>query len=187
MKTDSGRGGAQPRPFSVLGMGNLLLGDDGLGPEVVGFLRAHYRFPEDVECEDVGTPGLDLTPYLSGREAVILVDTVAAEAPPGTVRIYRREEIATALVSNRLSPHDPGLAECVATLELAGDAPGQLFVVGVVPEACETGIGLSPSVRATVPKAARKVVGILESLGVAPEARETPLPTDNWWSVKDAS
>jgi hydrogenase maturation protease len=187
VKTDSGRGGAQPRPFAVLGMGNVLLGDDGLGPEVVGYILAHYRLPDTVDCEDIGTPGLDLTPYLSGRRGVILVDTVAAEKPPGSVRIYRREEIASALVTNRLSPHDPGLAECIATLELADDAPGQLFVVGVVPEACATGIGLSSSVQAAVPEAAREVARLLESLGVTPELRETPLPTDNWWSAKVGS
>ncbi len=187
MKTDFGRGGAQPRPFAVLGMGNVLLGDDGFGPEVVGFLRAHYSFSEDVDCEDIGTPGLDLTPYLSGRRAVILVDTVAAKGPSGTVRIYRRDEIASALVTNRLSPHDPGLAECVATLEFADDAPEELFVVGVVPEKCETGIGLSSSVRASVSEAAAEVARLLGSLGVAPALRETPLPNDNWWSAKDSS
>lgn len=187
MTETTGRGGAQPRPVAVLGMGNVLLGDDGIGPYVAALLRARFHLPETVACEDIGTPGLDLIPHLSGRRVVILVDALGTGGDPGTVRTYEREEIASSLVTNRLSPHDPGLAEALATLELAGDAPERLYVVGVVPAACETGMGLSPELRAAAPDALREVVRLLASEGVELEPREAPLPLDAWWAPGDAS
>ncbi len=177
------RGGAGPRPVAVLGMGNVLLGDDGIGPFVVALLRARFHLPDEVSCEDIGTPGLDLIPHLSGRRLVILVDALGTGGEPGTIRIFGGEEIASALVTNRLSPHDPGLAEAVATLQLAGEAPEQLHVVGIVPARCETGLGLSPELRAAAPQAVHEVVRLLADAGVALEAREQPLPVDAWWAA----
>ena len=71
----------------VLGLGNVLMGDDGFGPAVIHALGSEWELP-DVEVHDVGTPGLDLVPFLSGAECVVLVDTVRADGPPGHVRRY---------------------------------------------------------------------------------------------------
>lgn len=183
----TGRGGARPRPVAILGMGNVLLGDDGIGPFVVELLRTRYHLPDDVACEDIGTPGLDLIPHLSGRRLVILVDALGIDGEPGTICTYRREEIASALVTNRLSPHDPGLAEAVATLELAGDAPDRLYVVGIVPDRCETGVGLSSRLQTAADAAVREVTRLLEAEGIELRPRERPLPLDVWWVSGETS
>jgi len=180
-RDDRAWGGDSLRPVAILGMGNVLLGDDGAGPAVIRHLAAHYEFPGAVELEDLGTPGLDLVPHLAGRRTVILIDTVASGGPPGTVRIYPKERLAAALRTARLSPHDPGLAESLATLELAGEAPARLFVVGIVPGSTDTGIGLSPAVREAVPAAAAEAVRLLAEEGLEPRPRTRPLAVRSLW------
>ncbi|HNX50942.1 MAG TPA: hydrogenase maturation protease, partial [Thermoanaerobaculaceae bacterium] len=79
--------------IAVVGLGNVLMGDDALGPTVIRILEAGFDFAPAVTVLDLGTPGLDLTPYLSGRDSVIIVDTVNATGQPGEVRTYQREEL----------------------------------------------------------------------------------------------
>ncbi len=168
-------------PVAVLGLGNVLLGDDAAGPSTVHWLQANFEFPPGVSVQEIGTPGLDLLPYVSGRRAVIIVDTVTADGPPGKIHVYRKDQIAMALTRPRLSPHDPGLAEAVACAELAGEAPEHLTVVGIVPASTATGMGLSDAVHEAIPVAGARVVRELEELGVAPRRRPVPLPANPWW------
>ena len=77
----------------VVGLGNVLMEDDAFGPWVVGVLLAEYEFGAGVAVQDLGTPGLDLLPYLIDLDALVVVDTVRAPAPPGTIRLHRREGI----------------------------------------------------------------------------------------------
>src|SRR5512138_763879 len=97
-------------PVRVLGLGNVLMGDDAFGPWVIEELLARWEIPGAVSVVDVGTPGLDLTPYLGGADAVVLVDTVKADGPPGRIHVYEKRELLRLPAAPRLSPHDPGLA-----------------------------------------------------------------------------
>lgn len=176
--------GAEEPPeanVAVLGLGNVLMGDDALGPTVIKVLEAEYEFPEGVSVQDLGTPGLDLTPYLAGLKAVIFVDTVHSSGAPGDVRLYRRDEILKHPPQARLSPHDPGLKEALLTMEFSGRGPGEVLLVGVIPGEVRTGVGLGPTVRAAVPLAAAEVVKELARLGVAPSVRASPGNPDLWW------
>ncbi|MBZ0268067.1 hydrogenase maturation protease, partial [bacterium] len=136
---------------AILGLGNVLMGDDALGPWAIERLRARWRFPESVEVEDLGTPGLDLLPHLAGRQAVILVDTVRATGDPGDVRRYGLDEVLAHAPGPRVSPHDPGLKETLASLRFAGNAPEELTLIGVIPERVDNRMGLSDAVRAALP------------------------------------
>ncbi len=172
-----------PQPedrIAVLGLGNVLLGDDGFGPYVICLLQAGYEFPDNVVVEDLGTPGLDLTPFVADVDAIIMVDTVKAEGSPGDVRLYRREEINLD-VGPRLSPHDPGLADALALAELTGGGPRTFLLVGVIPEQTDTGKGLSPAVEAALGPVETEVLRELASLGVSPVRRDPPLEPDIWW------
>ena len=168
-------------PVAVLGLGNVLLGDDAAGPSTIHWLEQHFEFPPGVSIEEIGTPGLDLLPYVAGRRAVIIVDTVTADAPPGEVIVYQKDQIAVALTRPRLSPHDPGLAEAVACAELAGEAPEHLVVVGIVPASTETGMGLGDRVREAIPVAGSRIVEELERLGFPPRRRAEPIQGHPWW------
>ena len=168
-------------PVRVLGLGNVLMGDDALGPWVIEALQAGWEFPEGVSVLDVGTPGLDLTPFLADAETVILVDTVKANAPPGTLRVYSRAQLAIRAPSPRVSPHDPGLTEALFALDFVGSGPRDVILVGVVPAATEQGVGLSPAVSGAVDRAAGEVVALLSCLAKAPRRRRGAIPAAPWW------
>jgi hydrogenase maturation protease len=166
----------------VVGLGNVLVGDDAFGPHAVQTLRATFDVGPDVEILDLGTPGFDLIPHLMGAEALIVVDTVKADAPPGSLRLYTRRQIIDKPPPPRLSPHEPGLMETLLTLEMIGDAPRDVLVVGVVPRSTETGIALSEEVRAAIPAAVEAVVAELARLGLTPEPRDGSPDPELWWT-----
>ncbi len=170
----------------VLGLGNVLMGDDALGPWVIHRLESTYVFPPEVEVIDVGTPGLDLVPYVAGPCGIILVDTVHSKgAEPGTIRIYDRDALVRSAPQPRLSPHDPGVTEAILAVEMAGEGPAFVTLIGVVPEAVATGVGMTPKVQEAVTRAADEIVVELLARGFdvrrrAPDAVAVPLP---WWET----
>jgi hydrogenase maturation protease len=169
------------RPVRVLGLGNVLLGDDALGPYAVATAGAELEVGEGVELVDLGTPGLDLLPYLSGARAVVVVDTVRANGPPGELRIWHTPELLSAPTGPRVGPHDPGLLDALTCVQLDGSGPEEVVLVGVIPERTTTGVGLSAAVRAAVPAAVAAVAAELERLGVTVSRKRDPQPPDLWW------
>jgi hydrogenase maturation protease len=165
----------------VLGLGNVLMGDDGAGPFILQVLNATYVCPEGVSFTEVGTPGLDLIPYIDDADVLLVVDTVRASGPPGTIRQFGRDGLEARPAGARLSPHDPGLAEALATLRLSGHGPADVLLVGVIPERVATGIGLSPAVRAAVPAAVETVARLLQERGARLARREPQDTPDIWW------
>ena len=159
-------------PIAVIGMGNLLLRDDGFGPCVIGILGAGWEFPDSVELIDAGTPGLDLAGLLCERRAVIFIDSVAAKAAPGALRFYRDHELAGALALRpRVSNHDPALAEALAISRLVGGGPRSVLLVGAVPATVEVGVGLSAPVAAAAHAAATAVAATLAEWDAAPRRK----------------
>ncbi|MCP4901748.1 MAG: hydrogenase maturation protease [bacterium] len=165
----------------VLGVGNVLTRDDALGPYVIQTLLAQFDFDDPVEMLDVGTPGLDFTPYLSDARAVIVVDTVHSEGPPGTIRRYSGDELISSAPLPRTNPHEPGLREALMATELSESSPGELLLIGVVPETTEGGVGLSSSVQESVPIVIEQVIEELTQLGSAPRIRTPAAIPDIWW------
>ena len=139
---------------AIYGIGNVLLGDDGIGPAVVNHLTSHFTFDENVTIEDLGTPSLDLPNYITGYDRVIFIDAVAADAPPGTIRLFSREEIIATPRGIRISPHEPTINDALIVLDFAGGAPKDVVLVGIVPETLENGMTLSAAVAKAVPRAA---------------------------------
>jgi hydrogenase maturation protease len=172
---------APDAPIAVLGLGNVLMGDDALGPYVIETLRAEYAFPRRVSVQDLGTPGLDLAPFILDREAVILVDSVSAEGRPGELRCWRRDALLRMKPGPRLTPHDPALAESLLLAETLGRGPKDVLLIGVVPESVATRAGLSHSVRAAVPQVVAEVLAELKRLGAMPTPCPAPAPPRIWW------
>jgi len=170
----------------VLGLGNVLMGDDALGPWVIHHLEATYAFPPEVEVVDVGTPGLDLIPYIAGPCGIILVDTVHAKgAPPGSIRVYDRDQLVKFAPKPRLSPHDPGVTEAILAVEMAGEPPAFVTLVGVVPGCVATGAGMTAPLQNAVERAAGVIVVDLLARGFdvrrrTPGLASVPLP---WWEA----
>ncbi len=172
-------------PVRVIGLGNVLMGDDGLGPWVIHHLESHYTFPPRVSVLDAGTPGGDLIPYLHGAEVLILVDTVKAQGAPGELRTYRKEDILRHPPQPRVSPHDPGLKEALLTLDFSGGGTEHVYLVGIIPGPIEKTVQLAPAVRAAIPAAAAEVVAELERIGCPPAPRPHPSTDPPWWDVED--
>jgi hydrogenase maturation protease len=167
----------------VVGLGNVLMGDDGLGPHVLRALGAAYEVDDGVSLLDLGTPGLDLVPHLMDADAVVVVDTVKSGGPPGELRLYRRDELLRRGLAPRVTPHAPGLQETLLTLDLLGRGPEQVLLVGVIPGPVDLGLGLSIAVEAAVPDAVHAVIDELERLGHEVTPREVAVEPRAWWAA----
>jgi hydrogenase maturation protease len=170
----------------IIGLGNVLMSDDGFGPYVARVLDAFYEFPEHVDVIDAGTPGLDLTPYLLDADAVVFIDTVSADGKPGDVREYRLADILAQPPQPRMSPHDPGIKEALLTVAAAGAGPREVLLVGVIPEWVATGVHLTRTVRASIATVVGVIGAELQRLGVRARLRPLPRDPDTWWE-RDSS
>ena len=166
---------------SLIGLGNVFLGDDGIGPLIVEHFRCKYEHVENVEVLDLGTPGLDLAPYLYGRDLIILVDAVQSDAPAGTVAVYCEADFASQRATLRITGHDPGLWDALAHLRLADRSPAELVIVGIVPHACSFGEAISPVLLNTVDPAIQHIIRQLAVRGIDCLPRPRPVQQNLWW------
>lgn len=176
-----------PLDIRVIGLGNVLMADDAFGPYVIHELITRFEFPENVSLVDVGTPGLDLTPYLMHASKLIVVDTVRSEGPAGSIRLYRRDDILRHAPQPRLGPHDPGLKETLLALDFDGSGPDEVLLVGVIPERTVAAPGLTRQVRAAVDQAALEVLLELARLGVTVRGRPDAVAAPPWWEKPTAT
>ncbi len=168
-------------PLLVLGLGNLLCRDDGLGVVAVHRLLRSHVPPPGTEVLDGGTLGLSLLPYLEDAEQAILVDAIGIDAPAGTVVRLDGDEVAPA-VAARLSVHQIGVADLLEGARWLGHLPRRLVLLGAVPQTIEVGLGLTPSVEAAVPALITRILEEARALGYAFRPRtgdaEEPPPRD---------
>ena len=161
----------------VLGLGNILCGDDGAGVVVAHRLRRELEVPPGVRIVDGGTLGLDLLALVAASDRVILVDAVRAEGPPGTLVRLAGDDVAPA-VYERLSMHQIGVADLLAGAALCERYPREVVIVGVVPATTDLQLGCTPDVTRSLPAVAAAVVDELERMGIAPHWRTDPDEAD---------
>jgi hydrogenase maturation protease len=162
----------------LMGVGNLLYGDEGVGVVLVNRLQEKYAFPDRLEVVDGGTLAWNLLPLLSGREHVIVVDAVAAE--PGEIYRFTLHDIPSAIQYGKLSSHEWEMPELLRAMELHGDLPPTTFVAIGVSALAEVSadlqIGLSPLIKKRLDALERVVLQELASLGIVPVAKAPRLP-----------
>lgn len=151
-------------PTLVLGLGNVLCGDDGVGVAAIARLQRRFRVPEAVAVEDGGTLGLTLLARLRGVRELVLVDAVDTGGVPGTLVRLEGDAVGPA-VRDRLSVHQVGVADLLEATRLIDEAPEHVVLLGVVPKTTELGLGCSPAVRAAVPALVDAVVRELARMG----------------------
>jgi hydrogenase maturation protease len=154
-------------PVLVLGLGNVLCGDDGLGVIALHRLLAAHRMPDGVIAVDGGTLGLSLLPLLERAERAILIDAVLADAPPGAEVRISGDEVGPA-ARQRLSPHQIGVADLLDGASLLGRYPSEVVIVGLVPASIELALGCTAAVAARIPALVDRVVAELVRLGHPP-------------------
>ena len=157
-------------PMLVLGLGNVLCGDDGAGVIVVHRLRREWELPEEVRVVDGGTLGLDLLALVAASDRVILVDAVRADAPPGTLVRLSGDAVAPA-VYERLSPHQVGVADLIAGAALVDEYPTEVVICGIVPAMTDLQLGTTPEVTARLEDLLDSVLEELAHHGYPPVPR----------------
>ena len=133
----------------VVGLGNVVLSDDGLGVHVVRRLRAGNRLGDRVELVEGGTAGLLLLPHLADARRVIIVDAIDTGAPVGTLVRLAGEDSWRAFALH-LTPHDVGLRDLLGAARLSGVWPSQLVLHGAQPAHTEIGTTLSEPLAAAL-------------------------------------
>ena len=112
---------------------------------------------------------------------MIIIDTVHADGPPGTIRRYDMAQLLASPPPARINPHQPGLREALMAAELTDSTPDELIIIGVVPESIEAVARVGATLRAAVPGVMSAVLAELERLGAAPRKRSEPRQPDIWW------
>jgi len=138
------------KPILVLGIGNLILKDEGFGVHVVQKM-ADMNLQGDVEVMDGGTMGLDLLYYMEGRKKVIVIDVVNADCPPGTLYRFTDKDIEYNKGMLR-SAHEIDFTYILKTAEHLGNKPDEVIFIGITPQEIDEGIGLSPALKEKIPQ-----------------------------------
>jgi len=155
---------AGPR-IAVLGVGNLLLSDEGVGVRAIQRLGREYELPPEVSLIDGGTSAMELLDDLAGLALLVVADAVRSGQRPGHLLRLVDDEIP-ALFRTRLSPHQAGLPEVLAALILTGEAPRRTVLFGVEPASLATGLELSPPVAARLPHLVLALAAELKAAGL---------------------
>jgi len=150
----------------VLGLGNILLRDEGVGVRVVERLLEQYDFPEGVRVMDGGTLGLDLLPFLEEASRLLVIDAVQARKPPGTLVRLVGDEIPIFLDASKVSPHQEGLQDLLAVAVLKGYLPDEVVFWGAQIASLGVGLDLSEAVAEQVDALAEKVLAELAQWGI---------------------
>ncbi len=148
----------------VLGVGNILLTDEGIGVRTVETLLQNYEFSADIEVIDGGTAGMELLALIANKDHVILIDAVNTGAAAGTVVTLEEDEVP-ALFRDRISPHQLGISDLLGVMALTGETPKHFTLFGVVPFSMETGVGLTEAMVPIKEVLVANVVNKLRSMG----------------------
>ena len=157
-------------PVTVLGIGNIILRDEGFGVRAVEYLEEHFHFPHDVRLLDGGTLGPELLHFVTGTQKLLILDAVAGDAPAGTV--YRFEDDAVmAHFQEKMSSHEIGIQDVLAWLTVTDRAIPNVVVLGMQPYEVTAGLSLSPEMAAALPLFVHRAVEELVRWGIVPVER----------------
>jgi len=149
-----------PKPILILGIGNILLKDEGVGVHTAKKMM-EMDLPPDVEVMDGGTMGLNLLYYIEGRKKVIVIDTVLVGDPPGTIYRFTDESLVDNKPSLRTA-HGIDFTDVIKTSKMLGTKPEEIVFIGIEPESLDEGLELTPTIEKRVPVLIKMVMKELE-------------------------
>lgn len=150
---------------TIIGVGNILLQDEGVGVRAIEMLRERFEFPEDVAIIDGGTMGLDLLPFIDNTDRLLLIDAIDLKKEPGSIGIIEDKEIP-AVMKTKISPHQIGLSDLFAVMRLLEKEPERISVIGVQPKSVQTGTELSARVRQSLNDLIGAIIDKLKEWGM---------------------
>jgi len=151
----------------ILGIGNLLLSDEGVGVKVVQDLSTHYKFPENVELVDGGVGGFSLLPYIESAKKLLVIDAISGGKPPGTIYKFKGEDIPYQVIE-KISMHELSFSDLLSLVKLRDKYPEELVIIGIEPYSLELKIGLSEVVEKNYDKLLEEVLAQLKEWGIKP-------------------
>ena len=156
---------AKPARVLILGIGNTLLTDEAVGVRVVEALQDAYDLPPEVQAVDAGTSSMDMLDVIADVDLLVVLDALKAGKPLGTVVRLSGNEVPV-FFRKKLSPHQVGLSDVLASLEFAGCRPKDIVVIGVEADNFELGLEMTPAIAARVPDMMALLVGELSARGI---------------------
>ncbi len=149
----------------VLGLGNLLMQDEGVGIHALRALQSTYRFEPEIEFVDGGTSGLDLLPFFRPESRMIMLDAMDFDTEPGSIGRVENDDILARL-NTRMSVHHLGLSDLFAMAKLTDSQPREIILFGVQPESMELEVELTATVREVIPRLIAHVLEQLQDWGI---------------------
>ena len=147
--------------ITVLGVGNILMQDEGFGVRVVEQLLGSYYFPENVQVLDGGTLGMELLRFLVGTDRLILVDAVNGGLPPGSFYQFNHDEVK-AYFKEKVSMHELGIQDVLAVMEVLEKPAKEIRILGVQPLTIDIGLEMTPIVAGAVENVVEKLLQVLQ-------------------------
>ena len=156
---------------TILGIGNVILRDEGFGVRVAEYLDKHYEFPESVQIVDGGTLGIELTQYVTGTEKLLVIDSINGGAEPGTTFRFHNDDVMEHF-QDKLSAHEVGIQDVFGLLTVTGHKIPDVVVIGAQPYDVEAGVELSDGMMELLPQMVEQALKELKNWGIEPRKRE---------------
>lgn len=160
------------KEIGVLGIGNLLLSDEGFGVHVLQYLEDNYILPQNVQLMDAGTASIYMAPFIEEVDSLFVFDVVDMKAPPGSIHCFTGAEVRAGKIPTQMSPHQLGLLEMVDICALRDKVLDELEYICVVPERIESGLELSPLLASQIGPVAQILFNKLEDRGITITRKE---------------
>ena len=151
--------------IAVIGIGNILMKDEGVGCHAANLLLSEYEFEPEITIIDAGTTGTDLLPYLEEHDRIIILDAVEFEQEPGFIGSIENDDILARLTT-KMSMHHMGITDVLSTAKLLDIVPSQLFLLGMQPKDLSVGMELTEEIRKRLPRMLEVAIMKLEEWGV---------------------
>lgn len=132
------------KSIGIMGLGNLLLSDEGFGVHCIQYLEKNYQLPENVEVIDGGTGGILLAPFIEEHDELYVIDVVDIEDAPGSVHYFTDADMRCGDIQTRMSPHQVGMLDILDICRIRGMVPDKVHFIAVIPESLEPGMELTP-------------------------------------------
>ena len=142
----------------ILGIGNTLLSDEGVGIRMLSYLDRHFPKLPDVTCLDGGTLSFTLAPWIEEADNLIVIDAAELKAAPGTVQVFAGEAMDRFSCKTKRSVHEVSLGDLLAIAHLTGALPGNRILVAIQPQELDWGTNLSNPVKRALPLAADLII-----------------------------
>jgi len=151
----------------ILGIGNILLSDEGVGVKVIQDLYTCYKFPQNVELVDGGVGGFSLLPYIESAKKLLVIDAISGGNPPGTIYKFKGKDIPHQIIE-KISMHELSFSDILSLAKLRDKYPEELVIIGIEPYSLELKVGLSEVVEKNYNKLLEEVLAQLKEWGIKP-------------------